>query len=953
MKIRPFFLITLILMGILTLRNSAVMAQTDHIELQWEANSESDIYLYRVFRGNDQTHLRQIDSVYHPTTTVSDFHLQKGVQYFYGVKAVDFSLNASPMSDLLSVAIPQIRNFPKALELPADTTFILNLDDYVNDPDNTFDQLQWTISGFSQVTIDFSRSEHTLTISTPSDWSGSESGTVKVEDPDRLYDQVPLTIRAKNSDQPPLFTTIPQLTTQEDTPIQINLARYVQDADSPRDSITFSVNSVDHLQLAIHDSLLKIVPDKDWNGKARIEVTAQDESGLSDSTSFILVVQAVDDAPVLAKLPNIRMPQDTTVILDLDSYVWDVDNAKSDLTWSFENNRHLTLSFDQQNRQLHLSSPQDWNGFEYIRVRVADPDGKFSSDTLVVYVEKVSYAPLLSSIPEIVFNEDQKDVIDLNDYVHDEDTPLANLFWEVRGNQRIHYQIDYIHKTLTLTADSNWFGTEKFWLKVIDPDQQADSAQIIVQVLPVNDAPQFKNFPVIDLSRINPRTVAYRNYVQDVDDAINNLYLRVLEAGLIQITIQDGYITFQVADDWYGNQTVRLIVQDAAGAADTTSVLVYRQNLQTAPRIVGLDSLHLEEDHSRSISLDAHVQDADNDSNEIDWTVEAPSYIGARLEQTNGRELRIQPAANWNGQALVILKATDPQGHFDYDTLQVIVYPVNDPPQITSIPDITMLAGTYYTMDLTRYLSDPDGYDDLQKVELLNNPQSFIGYYINDFQATFFAPQGFHGQETFMLRATDRAGAQAVAIFVLRVQDGSIAGGIDAHPFGSGTVIHLNWHSNIPTKDRLQYSLDYSFNLSTPVENEFSTTHHVVLENLQPNKTYHFRVVSLNEQGLVIVNPDSTFETGQASTGVNVFPVPFKVNDGASGDGIYFSNIGAKAELSIYNLLGDLVFQKEIRGPVFKWDVKNGDGRAVHSGLYLYRLKTSGKTYQGKLIIIR
>lgn len=952
MKIRQLLLIIFLFLGTVILHGSLVQAQTRRIELQWDANSESDVYLYRIFRGQDQNHLRQVDSVYHPTTTVSDYPLQRGVQYYYGVKAVDFSLNASPMSDLLSVAIPKIENLPSELILPADTTLVLNLDDYVVDPDNTDNQLQWTISGFSRVTVEFSRSEHTLTIITPADWSGSERGTFKVEDPDHLFDQTTMTIKAKYADQPPIFTTIPELSTPEDTPIQINLAHYVQDADSPVDSLKFSVDAVAHLQLALHDSLLKVIPDKDWNGKARIEVHAQDESGLTDSTTITLIVQAVDDAPVLAKLPNIRMPQDTTVSLDLNAYVWDVDNDKADLSWHFENYPHVTLSFNAQNGQLRISSPSQWSGFEYIRVSVEDPDGKMASDTLVVYVEKISYAPLLSAIPEIVFNEDQADKINLNDYVSDKDTPLANLYWEVRGNRHIHYQIDYVRKTVTLTADSNWFGNETFWLKVVDPDQHADSARVTVRVLPVNDPPQFKNFPAIDLSRINPRTVIYRNYVWDVDDTRDNLYLRVLYSGSVQITVRSDSVSFQVADDWYGTQTIRLSVQDAAGAADTTNVIVYRQNLQTAPRIVDLDSLHLEEDQTRSISLASHVQDPDNASGEITWNVQAPSYLGARLDGS-GQQLRIQPAANWNGEDFVVLKATDPQGHFDYDTLQVVVLPVNDPPNIEAIPDIIMLAGTYFTLDLKNYLSDPDGYDDLQKVELLNNPQSFIGYYVNGFQATFFAPQGFHGQETFMLRVTDKAGAQAVAIFLLRVRSGSIAAGVDVHPFGSGTVIHVNWNSGLPTRDHLEYSLDYSFNQSTPTEAEFTTTHHVVLENLKPDKTYHFRVVSLNEQGLVIVNPDSVFKTGKAVKGVNVFPIPFKVNDASSGDGIYFTNLGSKAHLSIYNLLGDLVWQKDIRGPVFKWDVKNGNGHQVHSGLYLYRLKTDGKTYHGKLIIIR
>ncbi len=952
MKIEIKYIFVNVVLLILASGVSSIRAQTDRIALEWDANSESDMYMYRIFRGNTPGDLKQIDSVYHPETSFDDYRIEKGVQYYYGIKAVDFSLNASPMSDLLSVAIPKITGLPVSMELPGDTTVVLNLDDYVTDPDNTFDELEWQVTGFSQIQVDLSRSQHTLTITTPHNWNSSEQGIIKVQDPDRLFDETTMTITAPYSGQPPVFSTIPQIETPEDTPVQINLAKYISDSDSPHDTLTFSVQQVSHLQLQLRDSLLKIIPAKDWYGQAKVHVEVKDETGLTDTTSFQVVVTAVDDAPVLVRLPSVRMGQDTTVQLNLDAYVWDVDNAKNELKWNFSNYSHVTLSFVPATRMLTIQSPVGWGGFEYIKVTVQDPDGKSASDTLVVRVEKETYAPQLSAIPEIVFNEDASYKINLNDYVSDKDTPLANLYWEVRGNKNIHYQVDYVHKTITLYADKNWFGSEVFWLKVVDPDQYADSTRVTVNVLPVNDPPQFKAFPAIDLSRENPKTIDYRPYLSDVDDLVQNLFLRVLASGSTQVTIRGDSISFKVNDAWFGSQTVRLIVQDGAGAADTANVIVYRQNLQTAPEIIDLDSLRLKEDQQRSISLDAHVTDPDNASDEIRWSVDAPAYLGVRID-AQSNQMVVQPQANWNGKATAVLKATDPQGNFDYDTLNVVVQPVNDPPQIQAIPDVNMLAGTYFTMDLTQYLNDPDGYDDLQSIELLNNPQSFIGYYLTGLRVTFFAPQGFRGQETFMLRVTDKAGAQAVAIFVLHVEAGSIAGGIVVHPFGSGTVIHLNWNSRLPTKAHLEYSLDWSFDQTTVPEKEFTTSHHVVLENLKPDKLYHYRVVSVDQQGMVITNPDSVFRTGQSIKGINVFPIPFKVHQAESGDGIYFTNLGDEATITIYDMLGELVYRKKVQGPIFKWDVRNGNDQSIHSGLYLYYVKTKKKTFQGKIIIIR
>ncbi len=67
MKIRQTLLIIGILFsGIVFFTVENVFAQTDRITLEWNANSESDMYLYRVFKGTDASHLTKVDSIYHP-----------------------------------------------------------------------------------------------------------------------------------------------------------------------------------------------------------------------------------------------------------------------------------------------------------------------------------------------------------------------------------------------------------------------------------------------------------------------------------------------------------------------------------------------------------------------------------------------------------------------------------------------------------------------------------------------------------------------------------------------------------------------------------------------------------------------------------------------------------------------------------------------------------------------
>ena len=90
---------------------------------------------------------------------------------------------------------------------------------------------------------------------------------------------------------------------------------------------------------------------------------------------------------------------------------------------------------------------------------------------------------------------------------------------------------------------------------------------------------------------------------------------------------------------------------------------------------------------------------------------------------------------------------------------------------------------------------------------------------------------------------------------------------------------------------------------------------------------------------------------------VIVYPNPFKPNDKVpeTGDcrGIIFDQLTENATLKIFNLAGELVYEKSgITGKV-QWNAKNESGKEVASGVYIYLITDSGKKASGKLVIIR
>ncbi|RMH58608.1 MAG: T9SS C-terminal target domain-containing protein, partial [Candidatus Hydrogenedentota bacterium] len=100
---------------------------------------------------------------------------------------------------------------------------------------------------------------------------------------------------------------------------------------------------------------------------------------------------------------------------------------------------------------------------------------------------------------------------------------------------------------------------------------------------------------------------------------------------------------------------------------------------------------------------------------------------------------------------------------------------------------------------------------------------------------------------------------------------------------------------------------------------------------------------------------------------VVVGPNPFRPNDGnpatganytgAAGTGIFFGNLPAQVEIEVFSLSGRRVFRFSTTNSTgqVQWDVRNGDGQDVASGVYLWRIKdtSTGETRTGKLTVIR
>ena len=197
--------------------------------------------------------------------TITIFHSNGSFTYipnlnYNGIDSFTYKANDSNSESNIAtvyITIHSINDPPVVSDIPDQTidegqTFnTINLDDYVSDPDNTDDQINWTYTGNTDltVTIDINRIA-TINIPDP-DWYGTETITFNATDPLGLSDEDPATFTVNNINDPPV-TYDDYYNTIEDTTLNIPAPGILSnDIDADNDSLVAASHTEPTMDLII------------------------------------------------------------------------------------------------------------------------------------------------------------------------------------------------------------------------------------------------------------------------------------------------------------------------------------------------------------------------------------------------------------------------------------------------------------------------------------------------------------------------------------------------------------------------------------------------------------------------------------------------------------------------------------------------------------------------------
>ncbi len=363
---------------------------------------------------------------------------------------------------------------------------------------------------------------------------------------------------------PVVTNSIADITANEDDIIAgIDIELVFDDPDSDNAGITKAVKTISNsslLSASIDGNSLSISLFENQFGTSEVVIEAT-SNGLTVTDTFMVTVNAVDDAPVVANpITEFNADEDETIAaIDISTVFDDIDNDNAAITktvQSVSNRSLLSASIDDNNLSIELS--EDEYGTSEVVIE-ATSNGLSVTDTFTITVNAVDDAPVVTNpIADISAKDNARDqVVDISNLFTDVDDETVTV--SVLSNSNPEFAAATLSGT-ELTIDFIKEGTTTL---IIEGSSNSKSVNDIVLVTVVADqAPEVAN-PIADISVIEnaaDSVISLVNVFTDADD----------DDGAITKTVvsnsNDAIVTASIT----GNELTLSFVAEATGEAEIT-----------------------------------------------------------------------------------------------------------------------------------------------------------------------------------------------------------------------------------------------------------------------------------------------------------------------------------------------------------------------------------------------
>ncbi|MCG2716482.1 MAG: tandem-95 repeat protein [Candidatus Marinimicrobia bacterium] len=451
--------------------------------------------------------------------------------------------------------------------------------------------------------------------------------TVVVTDDSNATDTQTYTLIVINVNDPPVFSAIPDTSFDEDSQLSIALSyfyMYVDDPDNVDSTLSFVFNGTDDINASASEDSLLLYAQTNWNGIDTIRVIVSDES-LSDTTSWRIIVNPVNDAPVITSADSVEATED----IYFKYFATAVDIEDSSITFDFEK----LPSWLFANIDSVYGTPTE--GMKDTSFIVIASDVELNDTlTVILMVISINDPPLIYAIPDTSFNEDQHLSFAfsyLYDFVHDPDNADSTLTLSFSDTNYVYVAIN--KDSVFLSAEKDWFGKDTLIVMVND-GEFSDTTSFVITVHPVNDAPYFTEL-MPDSIRFDSNvsdTLLLMGLASDIDNPDSTLIWSYIHSSFASCNINDTLdcAIFWVEENVSGKDTIVLSVSDGELTAYDSIIVIVKP-------VTGID--YLMSQIPTEYSLHQNYPNPFNPTTNIIYGIPRNSYVEIKIFDLLGREV--------------------------------------------------------------------------------------------------------------------------------------------------------------------------------------------------------------------------------------------------------------------------------------------------------------------------
>lgn len=402
-------------------------------------------------------------------------------------------------------------------------------------------------------------------------------------------------------------------------------------------------------------------------GTTTVIVTVSDGE-LTASDEFIITVQNVNDAPIVANTPSVDMQEDqAAVTVDLNTVFTDEDGDALTFSLTVLGKRELIgvektiVSTNITGNTLTITPIANANGNTSVSVTASDGTEQVSY-VIPVSIAAVNDAPAVIDQPTMTLQEDQASAtLDVSQIFEDVDGDA--LTYTLGDVNTTIFSVSLTESTLNVTPEPDMNGSYNLLIRASDGTVVTDYA-LAVEVTSVNDLPTVISQPTLSFEEDGAaETVDLTIIFADVDGEVLTYTFgggKSGESSVVDASIDGNTLTVTPVADAFGTQNIIIDAADQEGAASYTMAITV-SSINDAPEFtISTDAITMRKDETtaQTIEITAGTVPA-NEADQMVTYIITPDNGSLVTFNLNGSAIEITAVSGAVGEQTFTIEAND------------------------------------------------------------------------------------------------------------------------------------------------------------------------------------------------------------------------------------------------------------------------------------------------------